>query len=409
MVNTLKDKEILIIAEKTLSKYKLCDHCLGRLFAKIEKGVLNKKRGEIIRSQIKNSKITKVNDCFLCSGLINEIPHFANLIAEALDEYEYDTFLIGSKIDEDILEKEKEIIDFSKSEYSEAIKNEINREIGKILETKLNKEVDFKNPTIMVIIDTAFDTINLQITSLYLYGRYKKFKRNIPQTKWFCKICKGKGCSRCNYSGKLYNTSVEELVSKKILDASQGDNEAFHGCGREDIDVLMLGNGRPFVLEIKDPIIRKIDLQKIEDAINKENKEKIAITNIRFSDHDEITRIKKAEFKKTYRIVFESEKLINNEKLIKATQSLQGKSIGQFTPSRVAHRRANMVREKHIYMCNIESVDGSMAILTLEAESGTYIKELVSGDDGKTKPNISEMIGAPCKVTELDVIEIKGE
>jgi len=409
MVNTLKDKEILIIAEKTLSKYKLCDHCLGRLFAKIEKGVLNKKRGEIIRSQIKNSKITKVNDCFLCSGLINEIPHFANLIAEALDEYEYDTFLIGSKIDEDILEKEKEIIDFSKSEYSEAIKNEINREIGKILETKLNKEVDFKNPTIMVIIDTAFDTINLQITSLYLYGRYKKFKRNIPQTKWFCKICKGKGCSRCNYSGKLYNTSVEELVSKKILDASQGDNEAFHGCGREDIDVLMLGNGRPFVLEIKDPKIRKIDLQKIEDAINEENKEKIAITNIRFSDHDEITRIKKAEFKKTYRIVFESEKPINNEKLIKATQSLQGKSIGQFTPSRVAHRRANMVREKHIYMCNIESVDGSMAILTLEAESGTYIKELVSGDDGKTKPNISEMIGAPCKVTELDVIEIKGE
>ena len=68
-----------------------------------------------------------------------------------------------------------------------------------------------------------------------------------------------------------------------------------------------------------------------------------------------------------------------------------------------------MVREKHIYMCNIESIDGSMAILTLEAESGTYIKELVSGDDGKTKPNISEMIGAPCKVTELDVIEIKGE
>ena len=409
MVNTLKDKEILIIAEKTLSKYKLCDHCLGRLFAKIEKGVLNKKRGEIIRSQIKNSKITKVNDCFLCSGLINEIPHFANLIAKALDEYEYDTFLIGSKIDEDILEKEKEIIDFSKSEYSEAIKNEINREVGKILEAKLNKEVDFKNPTIMVIVDTAFDVINLQITSLYIYGRYKKFKRNIPQTKWFCKICKGKGCSRCNYSGKLYNTSVEELVSKKILDASQGDNEAFHGCGREDIDVLMLGNGRPFVLEIKDPKIRKIDLQKIEDAINEENKEKIAITNIRFSDHDEITRIKKAEFKKTYRIVFESEKPINNEKLIKATQSLQGKSIGQFTPSRVAHRRANMVREKHIYMCNIESVDGSMAILTLEAESGTYIKELVSGDDGKTKPNISEMIGAPCKVTELDVIEIKGE
>jgi tRNA pseudouridine synthase 10 len=50
-----------------------------------------------------------------------------------------------------------------------------------------------------------------------------------------------------------------------------------------------------------------------------------------------------------------------------------------------------------------------MATLTIEAESGTYIKELISGDDGRTRPSISEMIGVPCKVAELDVIEIKGE
>ncbi len=68
-----------------------------------------------------------------------------------------------------------------------------------------------------------------------------------------------------------------------------------------------------------------------------------------------------------------------------------------------------MVRGKYIYECQIESVNGAMATLTLETESGTYIKELISGDNGRTKPNISEMIGIPCEVTELDVIEIKGE
>jgi tRNA pseudouridine synthase 10 len=47
--------------------------------------------------------------------------------------------------------------------------------------------------------------------------------------------------------------------------------------------------------------------------------------------------------------------------------------------------------------------------LILEAESGTYIKELITGDGGKTRPNISEMIDVPCQVLELDVIEIKGE
>ena len=68
-----------------------------------------------------------------------------------------------------------------------------------------------------------------------------------------------------------------------------------------------------------------------------------------------------------------------------------------------------MVRERKIHNCNIESIDGTMATLTIEAESGTYIKELISGDDGRARPSISEMIGVPCKVTELDVIEIKGE
>ena len=97
------------------------------------------------------------------------------------------------------------------------------------------------------------------------------------------------------------------------------------------------------------------------------------------------------------------------DRLKKAAQALRDKTISQFTPSRVARRRANMIREKKIHNCNIESVDGTMATLTIEAESGTYIKELISGDNGRTRPSISEMIDVPCKVTELDVIEVRGE
>jgi tRNA pseudouridine synthase 10 len=74
----------------------------------------------------------------------------------------------------------------------------------------------------------------------------------------------------------------------------------------------------------------------------------------------------------------------------------------------VAHRRAHKVRERKVYNCTLELIEGTIARLIIEAESGTYIKELISGDNGKTQPNISEIIGIPCKVTELDVIEIKG-
>lgn len=409
MPNNLSDKKVLKIAKQALSKYKLCDHCLGRLFAKIGTNTTNKIRGEKIRKNIQKEKKIEIKNCWLCTGLLDEISHFVGLIKISLNNYEFETFLVGSKVDEDILEREQKLIDFTKTDYSESIKTEINRETGKILEEKLGKEVNFEKPDIMAVIDTSFDVVNLQIAALYIYGRYNKYSREIPQTKWFCKICRGKGCKNCSYTGKLYDSSVEELIAETILDATKGEDESFHGAGREDVDVRMLGNGRPFVIEINNPKKRTLNLSIIESKINKKFKDEIKVSNLRFSDKKEVIRIKDASFKKTYRIIMKCDKSLNNEKLKKVIQSLRGLKIGQLTPSRVAHRRADLVRERHIYNSNLESLDGTIAILTLEAESGTYIKELVSGDNGRTKPNISELIGAPCKVTELDVIEIKGE
>ena len=399
----------LTLAEKTVNAYHLCDSCLGRLFRQIEKGPTNKQKGTLIRNNLKQSKKTHAKDCWLCEGLTGETDHFVDLISDALKEYEFDTFLIGSKIDEDIVEREKELWDFISSEDFEPIKMEINREVGKILEEKLGKTVDFEKPDITVIVDTAFDVVNPQIRPLFIYGRYKKFERGIPQTKWPCRICRGKGCRSCNYTGKMYETSVEELISKKALKRTKGNDESFHGCGREDIDALMLGSGRPFVLEIKNPKKRTIDLAILTSEINSYTKDRVEISNLRFSDRKEIARIKNAEFQKTYYIVIEGEKPIKKEKLKEVAQLLLGKTIKQLTPTRVAHRRANKVRERKIYNCKLESVEGSIARLTIETQSGTYIKELVSGDSGRTTPNISEMLGIPCKVKELDVIEIKGE
>lgn len=396
------------IVKKILLTYNLCDNCLGRLFSKVKKNSLNQEIGSFLRKKTGFEKKIKPVDCELCQGLSTEVEDFCKLILDSLKSYEFNTFLIGCKVDEDIIEKENEIITFTGSEYFESIKNELNRNIGLKIEKKLNKLVDFEKPDIMVILDTSFNVIKLQIASLFIYGRYKKFTRDIPQTKWFCKICYGKGCRKCKYSGKIYNNSVEELVSKEILKITKGSSESFHGAGREDIDVRMLGNGRPFVLEIKNPKIRRINLNVIKERINISNEDIIQVDKLRFSDRNEIVRIKNAGFRKIYRIVIKSDTILNIEKLKKVSSSLQDSNINQITPSRVAHRRADMVREKHIYDCIVESVKDSIAVLSLETESGTYVKELVSGDDGRTNPSITEIIGSPCKVVELDVMEIKG-
>jgi tRNA pseudouridine synthase 10 len=403
------DDQIRTKAIQILQDYNLCDACLGRLFKKdIEKGT-NEQKGQLLRKELRRSKKTPITDCWLCEGLLDEIDHFAELAANALSDYEYSTFLIGSKIDEDLQQREQLVWDKVGLTDAEPIKMEINREIGKILEPRLGKTVDIPNPEIMAVIDTVFDVVHLQISSLFIYGRYKKLQRGIPQTKWPCQICRGKGCKRCDYSGKLYPTSVEELVADSALEFTKGADQSFHGSGREDIDALMLGTGRPFILEIKNPKIRTINLHLLQQKINARTKDRIEVSSLRYSNRDEIVRIKAAEFRKTYRVTIVADQPLNKEKLIKVAQTLRGKLIKQLTPTRVAHRRANKVRERTIYNCSIESVEGTLATLMIETESGTYVKEFVSGDDNKTQPNLSDLIGIPCKVKELDVIDVKGE
>jgi tRNA pseudouridine synthase 10 len=395
--------------KQILNNYPLCNSCLGRLFRHTETCLANQKIGARIRTAIKDQEPTTSKNCWLCEGLINEINHFSNLIYQELQQYEFTTFLIGSTIDEDILKKEATLWENTKLDTTEPLKMELNREIGRILEKRLQKNVDFKNPDIIAVIDTIYDIVHLQIKPIYLYGRYRKLKRGIPQTKWPCRICRGRGCRACKYSGKMYEKSVEELIGKSAMEQTQATDEAFHGCGREDIDALMLGSGRPFIIELKNPKKRTINLLELEKQIDIHSQDWIEVHQLRYAEKKEISRIKNTDFRKVYRVLLQGEHDLNKEKLKEVAQILRGKTIKQFTPTRVAHRRAKKIRERKIYRCTLKSLEGAIAGLIIETGSGTYIKELVSGDAGKTQPNISELLGVPCTVKELDVLEIKGE
>jgi tRNA U54 and U55 pseudouridine synthase Pus10 len=64
--------------------------------------------------------------------------------------------------------------------------------------------------------------------------------------------------------------SVEEIISFFFYRSTGCQSCSLHGCGREDIDVRMLGNGRPFALQIT-RAKRKIGpelLESISKAIN---------------------------------------------------------------------------------------------------------------------------------------------
>ena len=386
---------------KKLAKYKLCDACLGRQFAKIGYGKRNEERGKEIREMLGLAEILP-DDCWLCGGLMAEIEKFADLVIDALKDYEFETFLIGCKVDEEILGREKEIA----LPYSESIKREINREVGKIVGKKMDKRVDFISPDIVAVINTLYDVVEIDVRPIFIYGRYEKLKRGIPQTKWFCRKCHGVGCDYCNGKGKMYDESVEELIAEEALKAFEAKDESFHGAGREDIDVLMLGNGRPFILELKEPKKRNINLEELREKINKYAEGKVKVKCLRYAQRSEIEKIKSASYPKIYRVKIKFEK---KGKINEAVNALRGRIIKQRTPKRVAHRRVDRIRERKIFDITIEEIGMKHAILKIKAEAGTYIKELISGDEGRTTPSLSELAGVKMEVEELDVIYIGDE
>lgn len=407
--STFENNQELKRLTKIVERYTLCDHCIARLCTHRHDNETFKEAGYRFRSQTTTISETKVEDCYLCNGLFNELDDFYILAEESIKEYEFQSFLIGCHIDEEIARKEKQLIEDFALTDTVSVKQEINEYVGIRIEENMDKTVDFNHPDIMIIINTQFNVVTLQIKSLFLYGRYTKWKRGIPQTKWFCRRCHGKGCRYCEYSGKLYENSVEELIALPVVKATEAADESFHGAGREDIDVRMLGTGRPFVLEVKQPKKRNIDLKEIKKQITQESKKEVMANTLSYTDSSDIARIKQAHFNKVYELRMQMTTPIQKEKLKKVALSLQGTTINQLTPTRVAKRRAEKVRQRQIYHCEVLDVGRTCAVLQIEAESGTYIKELVTGDNGRTQPNLSDLLKQTCVVDSLDVIEIKGE
>ncbi|MEM3038039.1 MAG: tRNA pseudouridine(54/55) synthase Pus10 [Thermoplasmata archaeon] len=383
----------------------LCDHCLGRLLGKIGHGYSNDQRGRLIRETMGLGEV-KTEDCRLCEGLFNRLDDFAISVKNKIDSVSCRTFAVGSRYDPAIIEREESIWSECGSEFAEPIKVEMNREIGKRVEKLTGKVVDTKNPDVTAIIDVNFLQVDLEISSIFVYGRYLKHDRTIPQTRWPCRRCKGKGCQRCNFTGKMYQESVEELIRKEFMIAAEAEESALHGMGREDIDARMLGNGRPFVLELKRPKKRDIDLANLEQATNRANEGRVQISNLRISSKDEVRIIKEAEPEKSYRVMVEFSEPVSYAKLLNALDSLRQVPIEQRTPTRVSHRRADKVRTRFVKEIELEGLNANTATIAIRTSSGTYIKELIHGDEGRTKPSLAELLAVNVSVRQLDVIGV---
>ena len=438
------------ILEKTLSMlqtYPLCDHCLGRQFALLGYNIENTARGRALKLSltlqssalsssknaegIKRLKILATNGfsreaqetlqhlkkripkkdqsktCFLCEDKFQLLDDLMQKALIQLADYEYTTFLVGVEVPVAVEEREDEFKAAFDVGYGESVRHEFGRLFGKGIAEKTGKNAEYKKPDIVVIIDPFAGRVRLQVNPLFVAGRYRKLVRDIPQSKWFCSNCRGKGCEKCRGTGKMYPESVEELSSKPLLAAAEGEKTAFHASGREDIDARMLGTGRPFVIEISKPRKRFLDLKKLGDEVNADAVGKVEVSNLRFTNKDVVRRLKKAESaQKEYRVIVEFENAVSDEALRTLEAQLSNALIKQQTPLRVLHRRADLIRERYIYKVKVKKVSPKSAEMEIRCQGGLYVKELVSGDEGRTVPNVSELLGNRAKPLKLDVLNV---
>lgn len=394
------EQDDLISTVVTIKEHhQICDSCLGRLFGKLSHGLTNKERGEslrIVAGLSRNKPMEKDSNCEICRGLCINLQEWVNRAIAEVSEYEFNTFLFGNRLKRGLKSNQERLTQRYQLENSEDFSHALNRRMGKPFRDRLSErgketEADFQTPDLTVLVDFENDEIQKKIRSLYVYGRYRKLTRGIPQTVW---------------PGEEFSTSIEEIITPPARSLSGAKSSVFHGGGREDIDVLCLGAGRPFVVELETPTTRSIDLSDLKERVNKSGT--IEIEKLKKVSKSAIREIKSANPDKIYRVEVKTQKDLSFDDFTRAVRQVQGR-IFQRTPTRVSHRRSDRVRVRRVFDVRGRKVGSGTYLVYIWAESGLYIKELITSDGGRSLPSLASSAGTSITVLKLDVIDIPGK
>lgn len=248
------------------------------------------------------------------------------------------------------------------------------------------------------------ENIIIRNSSLFFYGLYIKKQRNVSQTPM---------------------PGVKNAVSdifKPVITFFHADEFNFVPAGREDKDVLNI-DGRPFYVEIKNPKYN-LNIPVSSDLLSNEFVQLNHFTRVKEKEIKEFILKGEKTHKKIYSLyAYYSEKqdlrnlIISNIQVetkqieidnLKLNALLNKQiEIKQKTPLRVLHRRANLTRKKSVKILEYTKYD-SYIYLKLESSAGTYIKEFVNGDFGRTNPSLSSLLNCFCDCVQLDVVEIEN-
>lgn len=343
-----------------------------------------------------NGSAFTAGECHICSGRAEQTEAMIEKAVALLSAEKAKSFSMSTNIPKDWLTNEEDVWDISIRE-ARSIKDFLNKAISTHLQKKTGLGYE-SDGDCRVVFEYSSGDVRLERNQLFVFGRYKKLSAGLSQSRWLCAKCEGRGCERCGGKGRNYE-SVEERIGEPFKAAGDAEGYVLHASGREDVDATNTA-GRPFILEIKNPRKRRLDFAAILEEISKSGE--VTVEDPAVVGRAFVEVVTESHFDKSYEADVEFGRELTKEDLQKI-ESLRGRSIAQQTPKRVAHRRADIVRHRRVKEAKIAKAGGNKATITITAEAGTYIKELISGDGGRTNPSMAELLGTKAECKKLNV------
>ncbi|HEY7081556.1 MAG TPA: hypothetical protein VH500_17830 [Nitrososphaeraceae archaeon] len=324
--------------------------------------------------------------CYICTGLMDKIDVMALEIHSTLDgEYEFNTFLIGTSLAAQFIEREDEIRAILKIRGMASIKHHITSAVRKKFRMLTRASEKFDKPDVLITVNIFSDNsynVTTRSRSIIAAGRYTKNQRGIYQ-----KTPKSKELTESN-ANRPFRKSIEEIITYKVLAATMGSNVRFNWIGSEDKNSLVLGAGRPFFVEILNPKKRSFSNNSLiieECQINA----RLAILD---TDHP-----RSAPRSRTVTKI-----------MIHCSESLSTKDLRELTSltgTIVKLKSKFSLIEKKIYSVSVDRIDKSLFYLTIDADSGLPIKQFVGGKE-YANPNISMLLGSQCDCLSFDILDV---
>ena len=225
---------------EAVQKFALCAFCIGRQGPDEE-----------------DFEEVEGSSCSLCGGLFDRIPSVADAALRKLRRYDFRNFSVGMSLPEGVQEKEDEIRSKMKLKGKETVKTQAARLFAERISSRVRRPIEKMKPDLTILAGMVDGSAVITTRPLLFYGRYSKPGR-INQRRELCPHCSGSGCQKCGKTGYEKRPSVEGHLRRKLEAFTGTDRMTFTWIGSEDAESRVYPPGRPFVVELKNPVRRSV-------------------------------------------------------------------------------------------------------------------------------------------------------